>query len=151
MHRARRPAEERPVMGMSAGQGRYAALVTMARIVWPPRLTFSFLPRLKPVADIADGVDERRVVRVGLDLGAQGGDAAVDAAGRHHDGAAPDHVQNVVAGECAALPGHQVLQQPELLRGQLDLFAPAEQLVRGQVQLIVAKSRNGRLLRLGFC
>ena len=105
----------------------------------------SVLSRFEPVADIADGVDEGGVVRVGLDFGAQGGDAAVDAAGRHHDGAAPDHVQNLVAGKRASLARHQVLEQPELLRGQLELVTLAEEFVRGQIQLIAAKFCSYRM------
>src|ERR1017187_2172856 len=55
---------------------------------------------LEPVADVADGLDVLGGVRVGLDLGAQGGDTTVDAARGHEDRTAPHGVQEMRNSRC---------------------------------------------------
>src|ERR1035437_144721 len=67
----------------------------------PRPLLLLFQLVFKAVADFADGVDERRAMRVGLDLAPQRGDATIHTARGNHDGVAPDSVHDAVPSECA--------------------------------------------------
>src|SRR3954454_11527572 len=78
---------------------------------------------LELVAQAADGEQEGRVRRVGLDLGAQPLDVDVEGLGVAHVVRAPDPVDQLHAGEHAAGIAHQELQQVELLERQRDLRA----------------------------
>lgn len=57
--------------------------------------------RREAVADLAHGVDEDRVGRVGLDLVAERGNEAVDAAAGYDAVVAPDGVEDFVARQGA--------------------------------------------------
>ena len=105
-------------------------------------------PSLKPIADIADGLNESRVCRIGLYLAAQRGHAAVDAAWGDHDGIAPFCIKDVAAGQGASWPSGEILEQAELFSGQFDFLILAEQFVRGQTQLVIAKVECVRRFRL---
>ena len=55
--------------------------------------------RFESIADFADGFDEGGSARVGLDLGSQGRDAAIDTACGDEDFVSPDLVEDIVAGQ----------------------------------------------------
>jgi hypothetical protein len=79
-----------------------------------PRLVGGF----EAVADVADGLNEDRLMGIFFQFGSKGGYTPIDAAAGYDDGIAPDCVENVIPGEGAAAASHQVAQQRELLGGQ---------------------------------
>ena len=76
----------------------------------------------EPVADVADGADQRLVLRP--ELGAQPPDVDVDGAGAAEVVVAPDLLQQLVAGEDPAGVLGEVLEQLELLERQVERALP---------------------------
>src|ERR1017187_880019 len=68
----------------------------------------------KAVADFADGMNERRAMRVGLDLAPQRGYATIHAARGDHDAVAPDGVHDAVSSERAPGVLEKVFEEAEL-------------------------------------
>jgi TonB family protein len=100
---------------------------------------------LEPVTDIANRLDIDRIVRIGLDFRAQGGDAPIHTALRHRHGIPPDSVEDGVARQSAARPRGEVLEQPEFFRRELDFHSAPEKFVRRQAQLVIAEMADLRL------
>jgi len=79
-------------------------------------IQIAFHELFKPIADVADGLDANRVMRIRLDFGAERGHTAVHAAVVHDDVVAPHRIENLVAGKRAAGTLEEKLQEPEFCR-----------------------------------
>src|SRR5688500_1380394 len=87
------------------------------------------------VADTADGVDEGRVSRVGLDPAAQPVDVDIDRARLAAVVVAPHVLEQLVAGEDLAGMTDQEGEQLERLRLDRDDLAVAQQSVAAEIRL----------------
>ena len=67
------------------------------------------------IPDFSQGVDEHRVVGIGLDLASQRRDEPVHAAVPGEGAVSPDGVEDFIAGERLALPSDKQFQQLVLL------------------------------------
>ena len=100
-----------------------AAALVAARPTGRSRRSSSSSGRLQAVPDAVARLDER--VRGGdpVDLVAQAADEDVDGAVAMGLAAAPDRLQQLVAGGDAALAERELVEQPELRGGQVDVLA----------------------------
>ena len=96
--------------------------------------------RAQHVPGAAHGVDHRRPV--GVDLLAQVGDVQLDHVGLAAEVVVPDPVQDLGLAQHPARVAHQVAEQLELGRGQLDLDPAAGHLVAVLVQREVADDQR---------
>ena len=74
----------------------------------------------------------------GLDLLPQLGDEVVDRARRRRLLVAPDLVQNLLARDDLARVRHQIAEEIELARREVDALAAAVRLVRAEIDVDVA-------------
>src|SRR5262249_39556933 len=107
-----------------------------------------WLARFEAVTDVANRLDVNGIVRIGLDLRPQGGDAAVNTARRHDHGIAPNGVQDVIASERAPNARREVRQQAEFLGSELHFAAGAKELPRLEIQFEIAEAADGLRSRL---
>src|SRR5690606_3155835 len=98
--------------------------------------------RLDEIAHTAHGVDERRKP-VALDLLAQVGDVDLDDARTTLDVVAPDAIEDLQLADDAPRVAHQIAQQLELLRGELDAATRAGDLVALLVERQIAHPQHG--------
>lgn len=85
--------------------------------------------RFKSVADVADRLDVARTPRDGLDLCAQRGDAAVNAAWSHKHGTTPHRVENAIPRQSAARTAGEIQQEAEFFGGEIYLFTVPKEFV----------------------
>src|SRR5215469_16808645 len=82
-----------------------------------------------------------------VDLAPERADVDVDDPGIAVEGEVPDVLDQRSPGEDVARPAHEVLQQRELGRGELDLAAIARHLVPGRIQAQVPHGEHRRTFR----
>src|SRR6266480_446369 len=82
-----------------------------------------------------------------IDLAPERADVDVDDPGIAVEGEVPDVVNQGSPGEDIARPAHEVLEQRELGRGELDHTPPAHHLVAGRIQGEVPDGEHRRACR----
>src|SRR5690242_13761040 len=94
------------------------------------------------IADAADGAHQLRAEAL-VDLGAQAADMRFDYAGLRVEMEIPDILEQHGAGDDAALAAHQIFEQAELLRLEVDRLAGAADRPLQQVHLEIGGPQHG--------
>ena len=102
----------------------------------------------QPVADVAHRLDRIRRVRV-TQLAPQVADVDLEHLRAGIEVEPPDRVEDLLAGENLVGVAHQVGEQLELARGQLDLVAVALDPPRAQVEADVGDVEHGGFMLAG--
>src|SRR4029079_14534462 len=96
------------------------------------------------VPDASNGMDQR-IVLVVIDLSTHPSDVDIDDIGQRIEMKVPDVLQKHGAGYNAAFIAHQILQELEFPRGQVDTLAAPAGGPRDQVDREIANAQDGLL------